>query len=302
VSGDADRLDEASEVVVESTQGRKTRPRLGLRKGRDLAADPAPKGGAARRPALLPARERQLVAAAAAGDAAAAAELIDAFLPSIAVVARHYRGAGKAERAELLQAGIVGLLCAARRFDPSRGSPFWAYATWWVRLAMQQLVSEVGRPAVLSDRAERRLVLLREARRAHVEAHGVEPSSGELAALVELSLEQVESLLAVEHAWQPLPVGAGDEFETGEVALVDPVAEEEYERVVARLEIAQIRNLTETLTGREREIVFQHYGLAGPPRTLREIGAALNISAERVRQIEEQALAKLRAAALEPPG
>lgn len=300
----AESVDDDFEVVVDSTAGQETLLRITIGKHYDfVVALPSGEPDATTR-ALTSARERQLVMAAAAGDSEAYAELVNAFLPAIARVARLYRGVARVERAELLQEGVVGLLRAIRRFDPSLGTPFWPYATWWVRQAMQQLVAELGRPAVLSDRAQRSLARIREARRAHVQTYGREPSSSELAALVELSHEHVESLLAVERASQPLPTRVGDDaggFQTAEVALVDPVAEEEYERVLSRLEIEAVRDLTNTLTGREREIVFKHYGLKGPPQTLREIGEELGISAERVRQIEERTLKKLRAATLKLP-
>jgi RNA polymerase primary sigma factor len=109
--------------------------------------------------------ERQLVTAAQAGDAQARAELVDRFMPSIASVARLYRFTPGVERVELLQEGVVGLLRAVERFDPKLGTPFWAYAGWWVRQAMQQLVSELTAPTVLSDRAARHLARLRHARR-----------------------------------------------------------------------------------------------------------------------------------------
>jgi RNA polymerase sigma factor (sigma-70 family) len=73
----------------------------------------------------------------------------------IGSVARGYRGASGVGRAELMQEGVVGLLRALERYDPELGTPFWAYASWWVRQAMQQLVSELSRPAVVPDRPAR---------------------------------------------------------------------------------------------------------------------------------------------------
>jgi RNA polymerase primary sigma factor len=292
------------EVVAASTADEETLLRITFGRHCDFIVAVPPGETVATWRALTPARERQLVMAAAAGDPEACEELVDAFLPAIAGVARLYRSVAAVERAELLQEGVVGLLRAIRRFDPSLNTPFWAYATWWVRQGMQQLISEVTRPTVLSDRAQRGLARIRAARRAHVEAEGREPSPRELAALVDLSLEQVESLLVVERTPQPLEARANDGGPPaiGET-LADPVAEDEYERVMTRLEIETIRDLTKTLDAREREILYLHYGLEGaPPQTLRAIGETIGISAERVRQIEEQTLEKLRrSATLDPP-
>jgi RNA polymerase primary sigma factor len=287
------------EVVAASTADEETLLRITFGRHCDfIVAVPAGETAATWR-SLTPARERQLVMAAAAGDPDACEELVDAFLPAIAGVARLYRNVPAVERTELLQEGVVGLLRAIRRFDPSLNTPFWAYATWWVRQGMQQLISEVARPTVLSDRAQRGLARIREARRAHAETEGREPSPSELAALAGLSLEQVQSLLAAERTPQPLDAGANDDGPSGVgETLADPVAEEEYERVMTRLEIETIRDLTKTLDAREREILYLHYGLEGaPPQTLRSIGETIGISAERVRQIEEQTLEKLRRSA-----
>src|SRR5918999_1820887 len=103
------------------------------------------------RPVLPAARERELVAAAKAGDPAARAQLVEAFMPLIGAAARGYARA-HVQRAELLQEGVVGLLRALDGFDPQRGVPFWGYAAWWVRQAMQQLVAELTRRVVLAAR------------------------------------------------------------------------------------------------------------------------------------------------------
>src|ERR671928_674201 len=176
-----------------------------------------------------------LVRAAKAGDPVARARLVDAFMPLISASARTYR-TPHVHRVELLQEGVVGLLRALERFDPDRGIPFWGYATWWVRQAMQQLVSELTRPVVLSDRALRHLPRLKQAHHDAVRQSGRAPGRGELAERSGLSLDQVDDLLATERAPRSLqePV-AGSEGEIGTFGelLADPLAEGEYEEVLS---------------------------------------------------------------------
>ena len=255
------------------------------------------------RPGVSPALEHELVLAAKNGDRAAKARLIEAFLPLIASIARIYRNTRAVERIELIQEGVVGLLRALECYDPIRGTPFGAYASWWVRQAMQRLVAELTRPVVLSDRALRQLARVTNAHRSQLQERGREPSLSELATQTGLTREQVETLIAAERTPRALdePVG-GEEGRVGALGdlLVDPLAEDEYERVVSRLEIEELRGLLSGLSDRERAILRTRYGLDGPEQTLRDIGAAHGLSAERVRQIEQRALGKLRAAAAEP--
>src|SRR5581483_3642954 len=101
------------------------------------------------------AAEPALLARAQNGGPREREELVDAYLPMIASVARAYRRSTGIDRDELTQEGVVGLLRALERYEPERGVPFWGYAAWWVRQSMQQAVSELARPVVLSDRALR---------------------------------------------------------------------------------------------------------------------------------------------------
>jgi RNA polymerase sigma factor (sigma-70 family) len=252
---------------------------------------------------LSPARERELVIAAEAGDAAACEELVRAFMPAIAGVARLYRHTAGVDRSELMQEGVVGLLRAVKRFDPHLGAPFWSYASWWVRQAMQQLVAEVTRPLVLSDRALRQLAQLNQVRREHLQTHGSEPSTAELAAATGLTREQVESLIASERPARGLEEAvSGEDASTGtlEDLVPDPRAEREYEKAVERMQVEQVRGLSDALDEREREIVYAHYGLGRPTETLREIAGRFGLSIARVRQLEERALEKLRVALAAP--
>jgi RNA polymerase sigma factor (sigma-70 family) len=249
-------------------------------------------------------QERAMVRAAIAGERGGRDELVDAFLPSIGTIARRYRNHSAIDRDELMQEGVVGLLRALERFEPARGTPFWAYASWWVRQAMQQLVAELTRPMVLSDRALRQLARVRGARAERLQADGAEPTIRDLVEETGFPREHVESLLAAERSSRALeePTGAGGERigALGDL-IADPRAEDEYERVDGRVFQVELTHLPHDLTERERMILVRRYGLDGPEETLREIGCNLKLSAERVRQIEERALDKLRVhSGLEP--
>ena len=253
---------------------------------------------------LEPERERELVARAEGGDKAACRELVEAFLPAIWALARRFEGTGGLHRTELLDEGVAGLLFAVKRYDPRTGTPFWAYASFWVRRGMQELVAEVTRPVTLTDHAMRGLAHVKAARRDHLQEHGAEPTNAELAAATGLPEAQVHSLLASDQAPRSLeePLGADDDrTATFGETVADPGAEDEYNRVLDRLEIQAVRRLADRLGEREREVLSAHYGIGRPARTLAEIGSVLGLTAERCRQIEQEALATLRAAAARPP-
>lgn len=258
-----------------------------------------------RRPLLAQDVERRLVLAAKSGDRTARARLVEAFMPAISALARTYRS-GQVQRLELLQEGVVGLLRALERFDPERGVPFWGYAAWWVRQAMQQLVAELTRPVVLSDRALRHLARLKQAHRDALQHSGREPSRAELASRTGLALEQVDDLLATERAprslQEPVP-GADDDIGRFGELLADPLAEDEYEQVLAAVEAQELHALLAGLTDRERDVLRARYGGdGGGELSLRTVGDRLGLSGERVRQIERRALNKLGAAANVAPG
>jgi RNA polymerase primary sigma factor len=249
-------------------------------------------------------QERQLVVATEGGDEAACRRLVDAFLPAIAAVARRFDVDGRVDRTELMQEGVAGLLFAARRYDPRTQTPFWAYASFWVRKAMQELVADLTRPVALSDHAVRCLAQVKDARRDHVQAHAAEPTRAQLAEATGFSRAQLDNLLATDlmprSFEEPVDAGEAGSATFGDM-VADPAAERQYEQVLDRLEMQGVRELTDRLDERERTVLRDHYGLGRPAQTLSAIGARLGLTAERARQIEVDALAKLREAAAEPP-
>lgn len=226
--------------------------------------------------------------AAEGGDPDACRKLVEAFLPAINRVARGFDRSTVVEHRELLQEGVAGLLLAARRYDPGVDTPFWAYASFWVRKAMQELVADLSRPVALSDRAVRSLALIRAARSAHLQAHGTEPNEQELSTATGFTPAQLESLQAAGR----IPEAAESIGDT----IADPVAEEAYEQVLDDIEVHQVRDVADQLDERERSVLYAHYGLGQPTQTLTQIGGTLGLTGERARQIEAGALKKLREA------
>jgi RNA polymerase sigma factor (sigma-70 family) len=273
---------------------------LGRPSPTDRGAEPGYLRELTRRPPLDPEEVQALVGRAQAGDAAAREELVERLLPLVAAAARAYRSTASVQRVELIQEGVVGLLRALERYDAKRGVPFWAYAGWWVRQAMQQLVSELTRPLVLSDRALRHLARLKEAHGAALNETGREPDRDELVRRTGLSGDQVDDLMAVDSVPrsldEPVPGEGGAVGAFGDL-LADPLAEDEYERVLRTVETEQLLALLAGLSDRERAILRARYGLDGREESLRAIAGRLGLSAERVRQLEQRALGKLAAAA-----
>jgi RNA polymerase primary sigma factor len=199
-----------------------------------------------------------------------------------------------------MQEGVVGLLRALERYDPALEVPFWAYASWWVRQAMQQLVAELTRPVVMSDRALRQLSDIKNAS----VSLGGSPTTAQLSERTGLGTPQVANLLAADRP--PRGFEESIKNDQGELGMfgeliADPLAEDEYEQVITNVAAGQLRDLLSSLSEREREVLNSRYGLDRPEESRREIAGRLGLSSERVRQLESRALGKLRAAAAGDP-
>ena len=234
----------------------------------------------------------ELAVRARAGDREARAQLVSASLPLLRRIARRYAGGG-VDLVDLEHDAVVGLLRALERFDPERGTPFWAYARWWVRQALQQAVAESARALrvprhVLWDMHE-----LKEMRERLTRERGREPRVVELADALAWSAGRVEEALRAEHPARSLDERFPDRDEVPGDLLEDPLATEAYERVLVDLTSEQLRPVLLQLSEREREVLARR--AAG--ESLRQIGRALGVSGQRVQAVEGRALAKVRTAA-----
>jgi RNA polymerase sigma factor (sigma-70 family) len=238
----------------------------------------------------------ELARRAQAGDDAAREALIRRLLPLVHSTARRYRTEGL-EQADLLQEGIVGLLRALQRYDPERGVPFAAFATWWIRQALQEARSDFMRPMRLPPKALRQLSQLKSEHQRIYQGERRSATIGELAERTNIELEQAEALLTADA--RPRSLDEPVENTQGELGtmgdlLEDPLSAAAYEDVVDAVAAEQLQALLSRLTERERAVVQARFGFDVPGEKLSEVGERLGVSAERVRQIEERALAKLR--------
>ena len=241
----------------------------------------------------------ELARRAQAGDDDAREELIRRLLPLVHSTARRYRTEGL-EQADLQQEGIVGLLRALQRYDPARGVPFAAFATWWIRQSLQEARSDFIRPMRLPPKAIRQLSQLKSEHQRIYQDERRSAKIGELADRTNIEIAQAEALLTADA--RPRSLDEPIENEEGELGtmgdlLEDPLSAAAYEDVVDAVAGKKLRALLSRLTEREREVVQARFGFDVPAEKLSEIGERLGVSAERVRQIEERALAKLRNAA-----
>jgi RNA polymerase sigma factor (sigma-70 family) len=241
--------------------------------------------------------ERALVLAASVGGERKREELIELLLPRIGGIARDYRAVPSITREELMQAGVMGVLKALARFDPRRENQFWTYAQWWVRQAMQELVSSLTHAVVLSDRATRHLARVKAAHREHVQARGQEPSMRELAAHTGLKPAHVTMLIRASQPARAFNVEADTEApRTLPLAesLPDEASEDPFEHATLRVAARALPAVLATLTSRELTVIRGRYGFDGEPRAASELAAQLRVSVQRVRQVEQAALRKLQ--------
>jgi RNA polymerase primary sigma factor len=252
------------------------------------------------RHAGVPSPEDALVRAAKAGDQRAREELIERYLPLIVSLARSFR-VEDLDFADLIQEGCLGLLRALARFDPDQGTPFGAYATWWIRLSLQEIRSDFVRPFRLPPKALRQLSQLKSEHGRRYAAEGREPRLAELAEGIGIDRDQAEALMtadaSVRSLSEPVEAGEGEIGMLGDL-LADPLSDDAYEDVLDGIAGEQLRALLSRLTDREHEVIAARFGLGGrEPERLVDVAERLGVSVERVRQLEQRALTKLRQSA-----
>jgi RNA polymerase primary sigma factor len=240
-----------------------------------------------------PAEEVALGRRIAVGDEAAVQELVERHLRFVVRVANRYQGYG-VPVADLINAGNLGMLHAASRFDPERGVRFLTYAEWWIRRVILSTLAAGGGPVRLPLRQAAALVKVRQQFEAMRQQAGRDPTANELARALEMPQEAVEDLLRV--ARPPVPLDAPRQDDRADTPLDRmpsgsiPSSEETFFQAAM---VREVHRLLEHLTPREAQIVRARFGFDGPAKSLETIGRELGLSRERVRQLETRARHKL---------
>jgi len=244
---------------------------------------------------LNAAEEVQLAKQIERGDLIAKRRMIESNLRLVVSIAKGYRGLG-VPFLDLIQEGTLGLNRAVEKFDWRRGFKFSTYATWWIRQSVQRAVANHARTIrVPVHVVERQQKLSRAARRLEVEL-GREATKEELAEATGLPLQHVDEALGAAHASVSLnqTVGADDEGELGDL-FADREAADPFDEAEESLRKQGVRRALDALPERERRILELRFGFEGEPWTLEAIGHELDLTRERVRQLEGQALSRLAA-------
>jgi RNA polymerase primary sigma factor len=244
-------------------------------------------------PLLTAAEEVELAKRIEKGDLEAKERMINSNLRLVVSQARRYQGHGL-EMGDLVQEGMLGLIRAVEKFDWRRGFKFSTYGTLWIRQAIQRGLQNHGRTIRVPVHVSQRQVKVRKIEADLSTKLGREPTDEEIAAVAELPLEDISELRELSRAMTSLdqPVS-----EDGETALGDLLASdrpEPLEEVAVTERDQRVNEAVRRLPAAEQSVIRLRFGLAGEePRTLRQAGSELGITAERARQLEEQGLRRL---------
>ena len=248
-------------------------------------------------PLLTEAQEQDLAARAKAGEEFAMHKLVESNLRFVVNVAKKYQGAGLS-LVDLIQEGSIGLMTAAKKFEPERGYHFISYAVWWIRQAIVKAVNEKGRAVRLPMNRVGQLEQINKAQK-HLLADGdAMPSDEVLAQSTGINVQDVKDLRFISRDMISLDAPVVTDKGSGQNVVGDFVPDASASPEEDLMENSMKEKINEvlgTLTNKERDIIENRFGLNGhEAQSLKQIGVRYGLTKERIRQIEKKALERMR--------